>query len=60
MECNSPAQLRIWNLAEQLWPSMTIPWPEISLGTVMGCRALRIPHVRNKDNPDDDKLAHKK
>ncbi|KAG2034361.1 hypothetical protein BDR03DRAFT_935320 [Suillus americanus] len=59
-ECNSPARLRIWNLAKQLWPSMTIPWPEISLGTIMGCGVLRIPHMRNKDNPDDDKLAHKK
>jgi hypothetical protein len=40
---------------------MLIPWPEISLGTSLdaSCGAIKIPHIRNKDDPDDKKSAQK-
>ncbi|KAG1822484.1 uncharacterized protein BJ212DRAFT_1263294, partial [Suillus subaureus] len=42
-ECNSPPQKLIWHLAKQLWPHNDTPWPDTSLGTILGCRSIKTP-----------------
>ena len=38
--CREPAVGRIWHLAKKAWPYREIPWPQISLGIVLGCGAI--------------------
>ncbi|KAJ7213185.1 hypothetical protein GGX14DRAFT_361260 [Mycena pura] len=37
VSCESPGQRLIWKAAETLWLERELEWPEISLGTVLGC-----------------------
>lgn len=30
-----------WDLAKKLWPHEDLPWPELSLGIILGCGCLR-------------------
>ena len=39
-QCREPAVGRIWRLAKKVWPYREIPWPQISLGIVLGCGAI--------------------
>jgi hypothetical protein len=41
--CNKSAIRIIWDLAKQTWPHRNIPWPEISIGIILGCGATAIP-----------------
>ncbi|KAG1734854.1 ribonuclease H-like protein, partial [Suillus occidentalis] len=60
-ECNCPARKLVWSLAERIWPTNIIPWPEPTIGTITGCGALSIPHKCNDDDPNDKKkIAQKK
>ncbi|KAG2148793.1 hypothetical protein DEU56DRAFT_729869 [Suillus clintonianus] len=59
-DCNSTARKLIWRLAEQTWPTNIIPWPDISIGTILGCGVISIPHEQNKEDPDDKKKAESK
>ncbi|KAG0693370.1 RnaseH-domain-containing protein [Suillus ampliporus] len=44
IECPNSARTTIWNLASNLWPAKYGEWPQITIGTVIGCimRLLRI------------------
>ncbi|KAG2352215.1 hypothetical protein BDR07DRAFT_1314775 [Suillus spraguei] len=55
--CGKSPSKTIWELAKSLWPTDTIPWPQLSIGTILGCGALRIPHKTNKNDPNDAKVA---
>ncbi|KAJ7590120.1 hypothetical protein C8J56DRAFT_783665 [Mycena floridula] len=47
LECQRPGQHDLWNLAQLLGSQRThigtesVPWPEMSLGLVLGCRLAR-------------------
>ncbi|KAG2740847.1 hypothetical protein P692DRAFT_201842406 [Suillus brevipes Sb2] len=43
-ECNCPARKRIWKLAERIWPTNIIPWPEPTIGTITGCVSLSLAY----------------
>ncbi|KAG1758457.1 ribonuclease H-like protein [Suillus occidentalis] len=58
--CDQSPSKTIWKLAENIWPTNTIPWPQISIGTILGCGALKIPHTPNKNDPNDAKIAETK
>ena len=49
----APTQI-IWRLAQETWPHMNFPWPEISLGTILSCGCISVPpaanHEQNKGN----------
>ncbi len=48
-QCESaPVQL-IWTLARSYWPHDHIRWPEISLGTILGCGTITAPPPQNDD-----------
>jgi len=37
LECDHPSTKLIWTLTKRLWPADTTPWPELSLGLLLGC-----------------------
>ena len=45
-ECNERNARLIWRLAKALWPHRNIPWPEITLGTVLGCGNITLQPER--------------
>ena len=47
--CNESVVRIIWNMAKDLWPHTAHPWPEISLGMILGCGSTSIPPARNSD-----------
>jgi len=32
----------IWNLAKNFWPHRNIPWPDIDIGTILGCGCINM------------------
>lgn len=40
-QCRSSPTRIIWDLARTTWPHEDIPWPDIDLGTILGCGSLR-------------------
>ena len=49
--CQEPATRAIWELARNRWPHEDIPWPDISLGTILGCGAIS---KRDNRNPTEN------
>jgi hypothetical protein len=47
IDCRSQPVRQIWNLAKNIWPHRDIPWPEISLGTILGCGCLSAHQTAN-------------
>ena len=50
-----PVEL-IWNLAKRTWPHNCAPWPELSLGTIMGCGCLS---AQTKEDNNQDAQRNK-
>jgi len=41
----------IWNLAKNFWPHRNIPWPNIDIGTILGCGCINMrPERPRRDN----------
>ena len=36
----------VWRLAKDLWPHRNIPWPKITLGTILGCSSINLQSDR--------------
>jgi hypothetical protein len=51
LTCEEQPVVTVWNLARNLWPHESIPWPELSLGAILGCGCItaqeRIQPERN-------------
>jgi hypothetical protein len=50
--CDAPPRRMIWALAENIWPHTHIGWPEIDLGTILGCGCLNL-HPETGANPTE-------
>ncbi|KAG1860931.1 hypothetical protein F4604DRAFT_1588177 [Suillus subluteus] len=49
IECNnSQARKVIWSLAEELWRKCETTWPNISLGTILGCGIINFKNDKGK------------
>jgi hypothetical protein len=50
LRCSEPDVETVWNLAEELWYKRNEPgtWPDVTLGTILGCTLLRLPNVEKK------------
>jgi ribonuclease HI len=46
--CKSPGQETIWKAAKSLWLEKESRWPEVSLGTVLGCGLAEFRNDRGK------------
>ena len=49
--CRAGLVCTIWNLAEESWPQENPRWPEITLGTILGCGSIA---SINPPNPDEE------
>jgi hypothetical protein len=39
-ECREHAVEKIWQMARKTWPHKNLPWPNISMGLILGCRCI--------------------
>ena len=46
--CKSPGQEIVWKAAKTLWLEEEPIWPEVSLGTILGCRLAEFQDVKGK------------
>jgi len=49
-KCKEKTTQTIWRLAKSLWPYRNIPWPEITLGTILGCGGITLYPNRQRRN----------
>ena len=42
MECTHPSTQLIWSLAQKTWPHGSETWPQLTLGTIIGCGTIEI------------------
>ena len=57
IHCRSSPTRIIWDLAKTTWPHEDIPWPDISLGTILGCGSLAVPQLI-RDQEQHRRKAH--
>ncbi|KAJ7217299.1 hypothetical protein GGX14DRAFT_342171, partial [Mycena pura] len=48
LRCESPRRELIWEAAKTLWLEKETRWPEISLGTILGCGLAEFCNERGK------------
>ncbi len=53
-QCDAPPRRIIWSLAENIWPHPNIRWPDIELGTILGCGCINIQPKTNAENSGDN------
>jgi len=49
-QCKEKSTQLIWDLAKNFWPHRNILWPEIDLGTILGCGCINVCPVRPTRN----------
>ena len=50
-QCREQNTQVVWQLAKNLWPHRNIPWPEITLGTILGSGCITLqPDRRGRNN----------
>ena len=54
VQCQCRPTQVIWNLTRDIWPYNNIPWPDINLGTILGCGCLSPPQPANQERPHRD------
>ncbi|KAJ7260320.1 hypothetical protein B0H12DRAFT_1014115, partial [Mycena haematopus] len=54
--CESPGTNIIWEAAKKLWLEKESTWPEISLGTVLGCGLMDFKDEEGKQRPGAKRL----
>ncbi|KAJ7342329.1 hypothetical protein DFH08DRAFT_703693 [Mycena albidolilacea] len=56
IKCKSPGREIIWQAAKSLWKEKESCWPEVSLGTVLGCGLAVFRDDRGKLKPGTQRL----
>jgi hypothetical protein len=56
INCEEIAVRTIWELAKNFWPYEDTPWPDISIGTILGCGSIKAP--RAIQDQDRDRTPH--
>ncbi|KAG1797200.1 RnaseH-domain-containing protein [Suillus variegatus] len=51
-QCTNPIRKKIWSLAKNLWPNKHSPWPEPSLGLILGSGNVSLP--KNTQAPNEN------
>ena len=55
LDCHRGQANSIWILAKSLWPTAFGAWPEIHLGTILGCGSVSPPAPQNDNHPNPGK-----
>jgi len=45
-QCKEKSTQLIWDLTKNLWPYRNMPWPDITLGTILGCSSISLQPSR--------------
>ncbi|KAG1732697.1 RnaseH-domain-containing protein [Suillus occidentalis] len=56
LECTSNARTKIWTLAENIWPEKYGDWPQIRIGTILGCGSISTTPLNRSNNENQDQL----
>ncbi|KIK62321.1 hypothetical protein GYMLUDRAFT_110534, partial [Collybiopsis luxurians FD-317 M1] len=56
LNCKCPHRALIWDLAQSLWPAEYGPWPEISLGSIIGCSLIKFHDQKQNPLPQAQRL----
>jgi ribonuclease HI len=48
-ECREQYTQTVWRLAKNLWLHRNMAWPEITLGTILGCGCIHLQPERTKE-----------
>jgi ribonuclease HI len=56
IKCRSPGPEIIWKAAEKLWRGKGPNWPEISIGSILGCGLMHFEDERGKEKPGTRRL----
>ncbi|KAJ7488206.1 hypothetical protein FB451DRAFT_1025532 [Mycena latifolia] len=56
LHCKRPGQSLIWSLAKNLWLQKYPTWPEISLGSVLGCGLATFTDNRGRNLPGESRF----
>ncbi|KAJ7501351.1 hypothetical protein B0H11DRAFT_1713618 [Mycena galericulata] len=56
LKCERPGQELIWKLAETLWLKKNSHWPELSLGSILGCGLTSITDEKGNYLPGASRL----
>ncbi|KAH7925317.1 hypothetical protein BV22DRAFT_1011489, partial [Leucogyrophana mollusca] len=51
LECPANGQTEIWQQVKNLWQGKNTAWPNIKIGTIMGCGAITITPQQDENNP---------
>ena len=58
-QCREQMTQLIWTLTKGLWPHQSPPWPEINLGTILGCSHITMMTDNEQwDEQREQKMAH--
>ena len=49
-QCKERSTQTVWHLARALWPHRNIAWPQITLGTILGCGSITLQLNRPRRN----------
>ena len=55
IDCHRGQANNIWTLAKSIWPTAFGAWPEIHLGTILGCGSVSPPTPQNDNRPNPGK-----
>lgn len=56
LKCRRPGQSLVWSLAKDLWLRKHPSWPELSLGTILGCGLATFSDEKGHDLPGTARL----
>jgi ribonuclease HI len=56
LKCESPGRATIWRAAEALWREKESEWPELSLGTILGCGLAEFRDEKGKIKQGSQRL----
>jgi len=58
-QCRDQTTQLIWSLARDLWLHQNLPWPEISLGTILSCGCISAqPAIRHNNEQRDRRTTY--
>ncbi|KAH7914514.1 ribonuclease H-like protein, partial [Hygrophoropsis aurantiaca] len=58
-ECPNNHQKEIWKLAKNLWPHKNKPWPNLSIGLILGCASITDKPPQQRNEPTSNERAKK-
>ncbi|KAG2748918.1 ribonuclease H-like protein, partial [Suillus brevipes Sb2] len=56
-QCDNQNRKKIWNLAKNLWPNKYGPWPEPTIGLILGSGSISLPNTPAQNESEEKQGA---